>query len=194
MKLRDYVNEKVENGVIFNIGNAGSGWIFCGTKEEFKKNFNLVSEDYHDNYKRRYNESMKSIEVTTIKGSKRKQVFVKGSNKKDYEPEDIWKARIMKAIDELPKIIEHKFFTYKKNKEKYLTFVPFQDRSVKRVYYTDISNTLCIEIEGRDTGIFWSHDEFVKIYHDGKRTRNKAVWLRENDEELEDDDIMEEEY
>lgn len=186
MKLYDYVNKRIEDNEIFNIGNNGSGWIFIGNKKEFNSLIKLISEDYKNKYERRLTNSEKSIEATEIKGRKRGNIFVKGQ--KISEPEDIWKARILKSISELENIVEHKFSTYFKNKEKFLSFVPFEEREVTKVYYTDISKTKCIRIEGQDTGAFWTLEEFSKIYKNGKRTTNKMDWFRNDDEEDEEEE------
>ena len=187
MNLNDYVNKNVEDGVIFNIGNAGSGWIFCGTKEEYNKCIQMISEDYYNKYKSYYMKSWKSIEAIDIKGKKRLNVFAKGSNYKVPEPEDEWKDRILKSIELLPNLVEKRFATYYRNKEKYNSFTPFYKREVLETFNTDISKTLCIIIEGRDSGIFWTVDEFRKIYNNGRRTKNKINWYDEDSEEFTDE-------
>lgn len=186
MTLYDYVNERIEDNEVFNIGNNGSGWIFIGNKKDFNSLIKLISEDYKIKYERRLTNSERSIEATEIKGRKRGSIFVKGQ--KISEPEDIWKERILKSISELENIVEHKFSTYFKNKEKFLSFVPFEEREVTKVYHTDISKTKCIRIEGIDTGAFWTLEEFSKIYKNGRRTTNKMDWFRNDEEDKEEED------
>ena len=158
--LKTFMKEQAEDNVIYSIGSS-TGYFFIGTKEEYYKLIDSISEK-HVNYPlNRLNSMTKTLEykkshppekttkIRVWEGGKRKEVEI------SLEQLTI---RWEKEIKTHQKTIE----TYKKRLEK---FKKFPDRKIKEFYSRiDKEDGKILIIEGKEEGAYWYRKEFKRDY------------------------------
>lgn len=166
-----FIEKTFGDDEVFNLGCA-SGWIFIGTKAEWRQYVDVISDDYKAWYEDRENAAKKDCSVFKLTKCARIDTSkVKGGHR---ETDEEWKARIHKLADELHATIDMKFNNLAKAEERNKNFVRFDKRNVSDYYISDIEHIPCVILEGEDIGIFWLRSEFNKVYRNGKSIRKLA--------------------
>ncbi len=150
--LQKFISEQ-DNDVRFYIGtSAGTGFIFIGTKEDFEKEIDALSETRLTEMKKSLKDSIPELKMMVKKGAPGQDDDSPLS--KDY-CEKIASygrtlANLAKRVVDLPKEIKE--------------FVPYRDRKVRKTYQKDsIPEEIgtAIIIEGNDPGKYWLYSEYL---------------------------------
>lgn len=149
MKLSDALC-KIPDDKIICIG-AATGFVFCGKKEQFLEDENLISQKLIDNAK--FN--MKQYESKILN---RCNECLNG------------KCRMSDMKSKI-KIIMYTFKIYTDNLKYILSFTDLKNRIVKDAYLRLHKNGIVILVEGKEKGTFWDEDE----YSEWRRTEGGCI-------------------
>ena len=149
MKLIDAV-KGMPDDIEMCIG-AATGFVFCGKKEQFLEDENLISQKLIDNAK--FN--MKQYESKILN---RCNECLNG------------KCRMSDMKSKI-KIIMYTFRIYTDNLKYILSFTDLKNRIVKDAYLRLHKNGIVILVEGKEKGTFWDEDE----YSEWRRTEGGCI-------------------
>lgn len=186
INVMNFVKENIEDGVIFNLG-CKSGWIFIGTKDEWLRYVDVLSEDYKKWYQEKVDDADKKCSIFKLVNCRRIDTRKVDKKKGKRETDAEWRSRIHKKADELHEAIDKRFDILEKEEARLKNFTSFKTRNAIDYYVTDVEKIPSIIIDGDDVGIFWFRSEFEKYYKGGRSIKKLAFKSIEEDLAEEED-------
>ena len=138
MALSDVI-DKLPDGEVTHIG-SDTGFFFVGSKTEYYRDIDQISQDYLQTAHKKLKEHLKRIK--NLNEDLRKPVV-------DFAQTKTTQGKIRTAVEKA------------QYNENYIsTFEPITDRKVLEIYERLQEDGICIIVTGAENGKYWSREEY----------------------------------